>query len=125
MNPRYLHLFLSAACDDLIVPLMCGATNVTMASSQLNDVLVPVPERSVQDEVVEAHLIRTKAAEMVSAAQFLCQVSTDATVISLTERVIRDLEHVLKASANKATVDEFIPKRGVDSTMGNHVNGAA
>ena len=113
VNPRYLHLFLSASCDELLVPLMCGATNVTMDSNQLSDVLVPIPERSVQDEVVESHLIRTRAAEMLSAAKALCQISTDPTVISFTERVIKDLADVLQASANKATVEDFLPKRGI------------
>ena len=113
VNPRYLHLFLSASCDELLVPLMCGATNVTMDSNQLSDVLVPIPERSVQDEVVESHLIRIRAAEMLSAAKALCQISTDPTVISFTERVIKDLADVLQASANKATVEDFLPKRGI------------
>ena len=96
-----------------LLPLMCGATNVTMDSNQLSDVLVPIPERSVQDEVVESHLIRTRAAEMLSAAKALCQISTDPTVISFTERVIKDLADVLQASANKATVEDFLPKRGI------------
>ncbi|MBK7135339.1 MAG: SAM-dependent DNA methyltransferase [Rhodocyclales bacterium] len=112
INPRYLHLFLSSACDDILVPLMCGATNVTMASSQLNDVLVPVPERALQDEVVESHLIQTRASEMLSAAKTLCQLSTDPTVICLTEQVIRDLKEVLDASAGKATIHNFIPEPG-------------
>ena len=38
---------------------MCGATNVTMASAQLNNVLIPVPEPSIQDEVIESHLVRS------------------------------------------------------------------
>ena len=113
VNSRYLHLFLSASCDDLLVPLMCGATNVTMDSNQLNDVLVPIPERSVQDEVVESHFIRTRAAEMLSAAEALCQISTNPTVISLTDRVINDLADVLQASANKVTVEDFLPKQGI------------
>jgi type I restriction enzyme M protein len=112
LNPRYLHLFLSAACEDLLVPLMCGATNVTMASSQLSDVLVPVPERSLQDEVVESHLIRTQVAEMLAAARSLCALSRDPRVIDLTERVISDLNEVFEASGDKATVADLIPQRG-------------
>ena len=115
VNPRYLHLFLSAACADLLVPLMCGATNVTMASKQLIDVLVPIPERAVQDEVVESHLVRKRAAEMLSAAKALYHASTDPTVISFTDRVIKDLADIRQASANKATVESFLPKRGITS----------
>jgi type I restriction enzyme M protein len=125
VSPRYLHLFLNSARDDLLVPLMCGATNVTMTSSQLTSVLVPVPERWLQDEVVESHLIRNKATEMLAAAKCLCQLSTDTTVISLTERVIRDLNDVLDASANKATVEAFIPARGVGTAdVGDELTGS-
>ena len=112
VNPRYLHLFMNASCDDLLVPLMCGATNVTMNSDHLSDVLVPIPERSVQDEVVESHLVSTRAAEMLAAAKALWQISSDGTVISLTNRVIKDLGDVLRASANKPTVEDFLPRRG-------------
>ena len=83
-----------------------------MNSNHLSDVLVPIPERSVQDEVVESHLVSTRAAEMLAAAKALWQISTDRTVISLTDRVIKDLGDVLRASANKATVEDFLPRRG-------------
>ena len=111
VNPRYLHLFLSETCDDLLVPLMCGATNVTMASDRLNDVLVTVPKPSVQDEIVESHLIRTGVVEMLSAAKALCQISTDPTVISRTDRVIKDLADVHQTLVNKVTIEGFLPKR--------------
>ncbi|OFW05029.1 MAG: hypothetical protein A3I61_19150 [Acidobacteria bacterium RIFCSPLOWO2_02_FULL_68_18] len=111
VNPRYLHLFLSAACDDLLVPLMCGATNVTMASSQLTDVLVPVPELSLQDEIVESHAVRTRVMDLLAAARSLCQLSKDRRLIALTKKVIDDLEEVCAASASKATVTDLIPQR--------------
>lgn len=111
VNPRFLHLFLASACEDLLVPLMCGATNVTMASVQLNDVLVPVPRLSLQDEIVESELVRTKASEMLALAKSLSQSSTDLTVVSLTEQVMRDLRDVLDASATRATIADFMPKR--------------
>ena len=116
VNPRYLHAFLSVACEELLVPLMCGATNVTMSSSQLGDVLVPLPKRSVQDEVVESHLVRSRAATMLLAAKLMRQISTDPTVVGLTDRITKDLAGVVQASANKATVQDFLPKRKIAST---------
>ena len=111
VNPRYLHVFLSAASDDLLVPLMCGATNVTMSSSQLADVLIPLPELPVQDEVVESDLVQSQATKMLSAAKSLGQISTDSTVVGLTDRIIKDLADVVRASSNKITIQEFLPKR--------------
>ena len=116
VNPRYLHLFLSAACDDFLVPLMCGATNVTISSDRLRDVLILIPERPVQDEVVESHFNRIHATEMLSAAKNLCQISTDLTVLNLADRMITDLNEVLRASTNKATVEDFLPKQEISKT---------
>jgi type I restriction enzyme M protein len=97
-------------CDDLLVPLVCGATNVTMDSNQLNDVLVPVPAPSIQDEVIESHLIRTTATEMATAANSLRQSSADANVIQITERVISDVEDLLNATKDRATIARFLPQ---------------
>ncbi|MYJ97030.1 MAG: N-6 DNA methylase, partial [Proteobacteria bacterium] len=112
VNLRYLHLFLSAACDDLLVPLMCGATNVTMASSQLLDVLVPMPERPLQDEVVENELVRGRLSDMLMAARSLSQVSTNPEIRELAEQVILELENALESVSAKLTIAHFIPKRG-------------
>jgi hypothetical protein len=112
VNPRFLHLFLSAACDDLLVPLMCGATNVTMASGQLEDVLVPVPDPAVQAEIVEAHLIRTTVASMVTEARLLSQSSKDPVVVARAERLVEDLGALLETAAGKATIDRFLPEGG-------------
>ena len=70
-----------------MVTLMCGATNVTMSSSQLADVMIPVPKISVQNEVVEFDLINTMTAEMTAAAVALRDSSSDKHVIQLAEGV--------------------------------------
>ena len=47
-----------------LVPLMCGATNVTMSSDQLAEVIIAVPNVLLQDEVIESALIGLNAAAM-------------------------------------------------------------
>lgn len=110
MRPRFLHLFLSSMSDDLLVPLMSGATNVTMDSAKLKDVLVPVPDSSIQDEVIESHLLRTTAKQMAMAANTLRQSSANSKVICITERVIRDVEDLSCATQNMATMARFLPQ---------------
>ncbi len=110
IRPRFLHLFLSAMCDDLLVPLMCGATNVTMDSTQMKEVLIAVPAPSVQDEVIEAHLIRAGATDIVATANSLRQSSTDADVIRISTRVIQYAEDLLTATHGKATIARFLPQ---------------
>ena len=109
VNPRYIFLYLNAACHQLLVPLMCGATNVTMSSAKLKEVLIPLPRRAVQEEIVESHLTRASAEEMLFSAKALNQQSSDTDVIRLTKHVIKDIEQILLNSASKETIDGFLP----------------
>ena len=109
IRPRFLHLFLSEMCDDLLVPLMCGATNVTLDSRQLKDVVVPVPDLRIQDEVIESYLIRKTANEMAVAANRLRKASADANVVRITERVIREVADFLNATKDRTTIARFLP----------------
>ena len=51
--PRFLFILLEAAANELLAPLMCGATNVTMSSERLTDVAIPLPPLEIQREIVE------------------------------------------------------------------------
>ncbi len=108
IKPRYLHIYLSAMCHELLVPLMCGATNVTMSSTQLVDVMIPVPAAALQDEVIESHLIATKATEMIAAASVLRDSSSDRLVIQLAEHVIAEAGELLRSAAKRVQVTDFI-----------------
>ncbi len=108
LNPRYLHLFLSTTCDELIVPLMCGATNVTMDSEQLKDVLVPVPERATQDEIVEADLVDTRAVEMANIAESLRTATVDPQIVQLAERVINEVAELRRVAKDKTSVSALL-----------------
>ncbi len=109
LRPRYLHIFLSAMCQELMVPLMCGATNVTMNSDQLADVIIPVPNILLQEEVIESALIGLNAATMTEAALALRDSSSDIDVVKLAEKVIRDTEAYLKYAKKRISISEFIP----------------
>jgi hypothetical protein len=107
--PRYLHIFLSAMCQELLVPLMCGATNVTMSSDQLADVIIPVPDIRLQEEVVESSLIGSHAAAITSAAVALRDSSSDKEVVKLAEKVINDTDAYLRGAKKRITISEFVP----------------
>ena len=109
IRPRYLHIFLDAMCNEILVPLMCGATNVTMNSRQLSAVIIPVPELSLQDEVIESHVIATKAAAMIHAARSLRDSSSDEEIVKLAQRVVREIETSLAALKKRASISDFLP----------------
>ena len=96
-------------CQELLVPLMCGATNVTMSSDQLAEVVIPVPNVILQEEVIESALIGSNAAAMTAAAVALRDSSSDKDVVRLAEKVIRETEAYLKAAKKRITISEFIP----------------
>jgi type I restriction enzyme M protein len=109
LRPRYLHIFLSATSQELLVPLMCGATNVTMSSDQLADVVIPVPSVLIQEEVIESALIGANAAAMMTAAAALRDSSSDKDVVKLAEMVMRETNAYLKTAKKRITISEFIP----------------
>jgi type I restriction enzyme M protein len=109
IHPKYLYIFLSAMSQELLVPLMCGATNVTMNSNQLADVMIPVPKLSLQEEVVESDLINTKAAAMTSAAAALRDASLDNAIVQLAEKVIFETEALLISSKKRICISAFLP----------------
>ena len=106
--PRYLHIFLNAMCQELLVPLMCGATNVTMSSSQLGDVMIPVPEPALQEEVIESDLIAVKATAMLDTAISLRDSSSDKKVVHFADRVIRETAGFLTAMKNRVSIATFL-----------------
>ena len=109
IRPRYLYIFLSAMSQELLVPLMCGATNVTMNSHQLFDVVIPVPAINIQDEVIESDLIHRKATEMLAAAISLKDFSTDDDVVCLAEKVIQQTEDFQRNMKKRIDITVFIP----------------
>ena len=110
IHPRYLYIFLNAMRQELLVPLMCGATNVTMSSTQLANVIIPVPkEISLQEEVIESDLISAKAALIISAAADIRDLSSDKEVVEFAERVICDMGIFLKAAKKQINISEFLP----------------
>ena len=110
IHPRYLYIFLNAMRQELLVPLMCGATNVRMSSTQLANVIIPVPkEISLQEEVIESDLISAKAALIISAAADIRDLSSDKEVVEFAERVICDMGIFLKAAKKQINISEFLP----------------
>jgi N-6 DNA Methylase/Type I restriction modification DNA specificity domain len=113
LHPKFLHLLLSAMCDELLVPLMCGATNVTMSSSQLADVLIPVPQLTLQEEVVESDLIQSSTAVLIKAALTMREFSADSDLLKLADSVITGVSAYLKSAKSRTEISKFLPSRGV------------
>ena len=106
--PRYLFIFLSAMSSELLVPLMCGATNVTMNSGRIANVLIPVPTIAIQSDIIESALIRQNASILHKAAMSLKESSNDVAALNLAEIVLENTKACLSAIEGKVTIDKFL-----------------
>jgi type I restriction enzyme M protein len=109
LNPRFLHIYLEAAKQEILVPLMCGATNVTMDSRQLLDVLIPIPDPEVQEEVIERYLAETTLSEIVAKARFLADTTRRSDMRRLTDAIIEDAKSFEPAQTQLTSIKEFLP----------------
>ena len=107
--PRYLFIFLSAMSTELLLPLMRGATNVTMNIEQLDDVVIPVPAVSLQADVVESELIGSTVSVLRKTAQFLLNSAKDQTALDLANVVLEKTNHCLSVTQDRKTIRQFLP----------------
>jgi len=110
--PRYLFILLSRLSDQILVPLMCGATNVTMSSSQLLDLEVPIPMLDVQKEIIEVFLAENHASQIEHIALSLKHCSTNSEFIRLAGQVFDTAETLLRSAAEKIHIDSILAQNG-------------
>jgi len=106
--PRYLFILLSKLRYQLLVPLMCGATNVTMASSQLLNLVIPVPKPEVQREIIEVYLAEEHAAQIEETALSLKTCSTNPEFVRLADEIFASAEALFKSAATKTHIDSIL-----------------
>ena len=110
LNPKFLFLYLNEMASEILVPLMCGATNVTLDSEQLNEILVPVPSLATQNEIVEAQVIKDKSTILIREADALMESSKHSDVQTIA-RKIRALSISLQNPSEVfSTVSDFLPR---------------
>jgi type I restriction enzyme M protein len=61
---RYIHEYLSNFKDELLVPMMCGATNVTLDENDLRKILIPLPSIEEQRSIVRGILAKEAAEKL-------------------------------------------------------------
>ena len=107
--PRYLFILLGAMSTELLVPLMRGATNVTMKIDQLFDVMVPVPDIYSQIDVIESELINMTSCILRKTAETLNSSSTDSNALALAKVVLESTDHCLSLTGERMNIHKFLP----------------
>ena len=68
LDSKFLHIIISSRIDELLVPLMKGATNVTLDITKINDLKIPYPEIHIQKKIISEV---EKYKKTVSACDYL------------------------------------------------------
>lgn len=92
LSARYLYQLLSEKKDVLIVPLMAGATNVTLKQDLFEEVLIPVPSPDVQREIVEHaewELLAENAQQLRSQVEHGIDGQKSQEIVDLLDQVRR------------------------------------
>jgi type I restriction enzyme M protein len=117
LRPRFVHLFLETAKEKVLVPLMCGATNVTMDDDQLAEVLIPVPSIEVQDEIIETHLVMARTTELLEAAQALLLASTNDAVRELAKKICEDVTALALSARERRDILTILSTKEPDAPV--------
>jgi type I restriction-modification system DNA methylase subunit len=106
--PRYLLVLLTRLRYEILVPLMCGATNVTMRSDQLLDLMIPLPPLDRQQEIVETHLAKEHAAQFEHLATSLKRSSANPEFQRLADQIFSAAEALYATAEKSADVDSIL-----------------
>jgi type I restriction enzyme M protein len=107
LSPRYLYQLLSDKKEALIVPLMAGATNVTLKQDLFEDVDIPVPKEAVQKEIVEHaawEALAFNATQLRKQAQEGIDGEKAIDVVDLLDRVSSSL---LRHAGRKKSIEDI------------------
>ncbi|KAF6688865.1 N-6 DNA methylase [Pseudomonas sp. EKM23D] len=66
VEPRYVYEYLARYKDELLVPMMGGATNVTLNENDIKKILVPIPSIDEQRRIVRGILAEEAAQRLTS-----------------------------------------------------------
>jgi type I restriction-modification system DNA methylase subunit len=96
---RYVHEYLSKFKDELLVPMMCGATNVTLDENDLKKILIPLPHIEEQRRIVRGILAK-EAADKLSAIEeeISFGITSSEEVVSEIKKQIGKLLAIREAS---------------------------
>ena len=84
VNPMFLYYFLQASKDSILVPLMCGATNVTLDLDELKDVCISIPDIETQNKIVEAEGVELSCRNIV---EWTAELEKKSSLPSISDNV--------------------------------------
>jgi type I restriction-modification system DNA methylase subunit len=106
--PEYLFVYLTTKMKDLLVPLMKGATNVTMDIEQLVDLDIPIPSIGVQTSIASKYLGKMFSNDVNQKIQKLMTHSLDGELNSLLNELSVVCERISSVSSHNDELDKLL-----------------
>lgn len=79
-----------------------------MDSEQLAELLLPIPSIGLQDEIIETHLIRSKAADLVRSAETILDNSLDKGVHEVAKRISSEAGNLLTSAEKRRDISTVL-----------------
>ena len=83
-----------------------------MNSSQLLDLVLPIPKPDIQEEIIEIHLAEDHADRIKQVAADLKSSARRQEFRDIAEGVLASADRLLKTAADKTHVDTILGKNG-------------
>jgi type I restriction enzyme M protein len=92
VDTRYVHEYLSKYKDDLLVPMMSGATNVTLDENDIKKIFIPLPPIDEQRKIVRGILAQEAAEKLMGITEEIrFGIDTSNEVVSALKEQIENL----------------------------------
>lgn len=96
---RYIHEYLAIFKDELLVPMMCGATNVTLNEIDLKKILIPLPPINEQRSIVRGILAKEAADKLQAIGEEIrFGITSSEEIVLEIKRQIKKLLAIREAS---------------------------
>jgi len=105
---EYLYVYLTTKMKDLLVPLMKGATNVTMDVEQLFDLSIPLPPIDVQTSIASNFLGQNFSDELMKSIEKLSSHSLETDLVTLLSEVKEISEKISTLTTNNEALQKLI-----------------
>ena len=83
-----------------------------MSSSQLLDLILPIPKPDIQEEIIEIHLAEEHADRIKKVADDLKHSARRQEFRDVADSVLASADQLLKTAAQKTHIDTILGKNG-------------
>ena len=106
--PEYLYVYLTFKTNQILVPLMKGATNVTMDIRQLQNLFIPLPSRDIQIKISHKFLGQRLYKDMKDKIDMFNENDLNSSLKKLAEDIDEKLKQIDQLTSDMSEIDQIL-----------------